>query len=142
MSAKPSVAARVSTGLKDPIEVLPIDLESPVSVVVSEHVKEQWHHRVLPHRTRRDALIVLVERLESGEGVRTRRSPYRWVRASRSNSLYLALGRDIIFPAEPLRGSRETVEVTTCMTNPVSRNPLAQSRRQEGRSRPEGRKGR
>ena len=140
MSQTESAIAKVSTGLKEPIQALPSDLDSPLPVLISDHVKDQWHRRVLPDRPRRAALVELVEILEAGTEVKTRRSPYRWVRSSRNNSLYLAVGRDIILPAEPVRGSAETLEVTTCMTNPASKHPLGFRRRPKAPTVPTGRK--
>jgi hypothetical protein len=116
-----TTAAKVATGLKDPIEVRAIDLSSPVPVLISDHAKHQWHGRVMPDRSHREALIQMVEMLESGDAVRTRTSPYQWVRSSQTNSLYFAVSGDIILPAEPIRSSPEILEVTTCMTNPVLR---------------------
>lgn len=130
MSQITSAVTKVSTGLKEPIQSLPSDLDSPLPVFISDHVKDQWHRRVLPDRPRRDALVELVEILEAGTGLKTRRSPYQWVRSCRNNSLYLAVGRDIILPAEPIRGSAEILEVTTCMTNPAAKHPLGIRRRQ------------
>lgn len=120
MPEEPSVIARVSTGLTDPILVPVCGLIVAVSFVVSRHVREQWHERVFPHCTEHRASIRLVELLESGDQVRTRTSPYRWVRSSRDNSLYLTIGKSIIFPAEPLRGAEQTNVLTTCMTDPTA----------------------
>lgn len=106
----------------------------------SDHVKDQWHRRVLPDRSRNDALVEMVEILESGIEVRTRCSPYRWVRSKRDNSLYFAVGQDIILPAEPVRGSSDIVEVITCMTNPTSRHLLKSRNRQGGRINTKARK--
>lgn len=136
MSKTASAIAKVSTGLKDPIQVLPSDLDFPLPVLISDHVKDQWHRRVMPDRPRRAALVELVEILETGTGVKTRRAPYRWVRSSRHNALYLAVGRDIILPAEPVRGSINTLEVTTCMINPASKHPLGFRRRPKSVMRP------
>lgn len=74
---------------------------------------------------RASSSIRLVELLESGDQVRTRTSPYRWVRSSRDNSLYLTIGKSIIFPAEPLRGAEQTNVLTTCMTDPTASTLLS-----------------
>lgn len=134
MPQKLGIAARVSTGLKQPVQVAAADLGSPVPAFISEHVQNQWHRRVLPDRPRKDALIEMVRILESGTGVHTRRSPYRWVRSSRNNSLYFAIGHDIILPAEPVLGSDGTVTVMTCMVNPTSKRPFGPESRRKGHS--------
>lgn len=130
--------ARVATGLLDPVRIRALDLTGVVPVKVTEHAMDRWHLRVMNDRSFLRAAVTLVELLEAGGRVRSRRHPFRWVRGERRNLLYFSLGPNVLLPAEPSPEDGFELEIVTCLTNPCSDHPL----RDDARHRPSRRRSR
>lgn len=119
-----NVEERVATGLRGPVRVRATDLEEAIPIKVSDHALERWHLRVMKDRSFRRATVALVELLESGRGVRSRRNPFHWVRGREKNLLYFAIGDNVLLPAETSPEEHFELEIVTCLTNPRCGHPL------------------
>lgn len=116
--ARSDIARRVATGLREPVQVRAIGVGIPMPTKLSDHAIDRWHSRVMNDRSRFEATAALVELLESGQRVRTRRHPFAWVCGRDKNLSYFTIGSEIILPAEAGRDDGVDLEVLTCLTNP------------------------
>lgn len=137
-SERRELEARVATGLLDPVRIRALDLTEVVPVKVTEHAMDRWHLRVMSDRSFLRATVRLVELLESGGHVRSRRHPFRWVKGRSRNLLYFSLGPNVLLPAESSPEDGFELEIVTCLTNPCSDHPL----RDDARHRPSRRRSR